>query len=113
MKTGTKPISQQCPSPAAVLLHGLLKQSQEPTLSPDSTVPMVLQSLAALPGYLLPQSSVSSFSTFLERKEKTAYLTHPSLGEALFLTKHFGFSYSALASLKRVLGNFRGTAAPG
>lgn len=32
---------------------------------------------------------------------------------ALFLTKHFGFSYSALASLERVLGYLKGTAAPG
>lgn len=38
---------------------------------------------------------------------------YPAAKAALFLTKHFGFSYSALASLERVLGYLKGTAAPG
>lgn len=57
-----------------------LKQGQEPALSPDSLVPVILQSLAVLPGYLLPKSSANNFSTFLEMKEKTAFLIHPCLG---------------------------------
>lgn len=59
-----------------------LKQSQDPTLSSDSTVLVILQILAVLPGYLLPKSSVNNFSTLLEMKEKAAYLIHPSLGGA-------------------------------
>lgn len=88
-----------------------LKQGQEPALSPDSLIPVILQSLAVLPGYLLPKSSASNFSTFLEMKEKTVFLIHPSVGgvDSLVLKKSsqscslpkqniFGFPYSALVS---------------
>lgn len=84
----------------------------------------MLQTLEILPGYLLPKSSVSSCITFLKMKEKTSYVIrgeltamislYPAVKAALFLTKDIWFLLlCSQLFFKRVLGSFKGTAAPG